>query len=734
MAEKYSANRSRIAEITKKTEEILDQYQAEIYDSIFSRLLTANDLDAECDSITQLLRKNSINLFGTGCSQQIPGEEDGDKEKEKSIVSFERIETPSEEEEQLQTTDVVERIQMAKVQLQTAPPLSTEARLAFNDLRRLVELQSEQRQPEKAETQDLPNPSNDSEHLKNVDSDFTANAEAAAILNAVEDKTTLTQICQIFPHEDPKRIAHLILESSQKDVAYISELLLRGSSGTEPSVFIEDDAKDALIVAEVQEKLGRKTPFMKNDEEWQLFFQLCSVFPEADQVFIAEKIADAAEKDIASLSEVLAQKGYRTRRERIDKDNNERRRRMFLGIDGSPFSAAEFLKIYPFPEKYFTDQGRQVSENYKRHIKVFLLNTFVELHEDFIFLLIEHFDYKLLMTYRFIKEAGMAFEEMKATFPEVEKRRMEDLAYPDHVDETFFREVQYCLNDDEVNDLFSVNLMNRRDKFEDARMRGILVECSICANDEIMPDEMLECNGFAERHAYCRDCVKRHAENQIGEGVYFVCCMTDDCDAGQFSLVQLQEVLDGRALQLLVKRAQAEELRAANLENLHSCPFCDYSAIIEGVGERLFHCLNPDCLRESCLECREPSHIPLKCTEVERDVETQRRIFIENHMAEAMKRQCPSCNKPIMKREGCNRMTCPCGTVFCYMCGVNLAAVDAYDHFNSGRCALHTDIRQLHEEAARRAGEMAKQRFKAENPERAQMIRQDRDIDINQLV
>ena len=42
---------------------------------------------------------------------------------------------------------------------------------------------------------------------------------------------------------------------------------------------------------------------MKNDEEWQLFFQLCSVFPEADQVFIAEKIADAAEKDIASLSE-----------------------------------------------------------------------------------------------------------------------------------------------------------------------------------------------------------------------------------------------------------------------------------------------------------------------------------------------------------------------------------------------------------------------------------------------
>jgi TRIAD3 protein (E3 ubiquitin-protein ligase RNF216) len=77
--------------------------------------------------------------------------------------------------------------------------------------------------------------------------------------------------------------------------------------------------------------------------------------------------------------------------------------------------------------------------------------------------------------------------------------------------------------------------------------------------------------------------------------------MADDCDAGQFSLATLQTVLDGRVLQLLVKRAQNEELRAANLDNLYSCPFCDFSIIIDTEGERLFRCQNPNCLRESCL-------------------------------------------------------------------------------------------------------------------------------------
>ena len=73
---------------------------------------------------------------------------------------------------------------------------------------------------------------------------------------------------------------------------------------------------------------------------------------------------------IRCLFSVLAQKGYRTRRERIDKENKERRRRLFLGMDNTIFNATEFLKIYPDPETYFTNPERSVTENYKQHAKV----------------------------------------------------------------------------------------------------------------------------------------------------------------------------------------------------------------------------------------------------------------------------------------------------------------------------------------------------------------------------
>jgi TRIAD3 protein (E3 ubiquitin-protein ligase RNF216) len=42
-------------------------------------------------------------------------------------------------------------------------------------------------------------------------------------------------------------------------------------------------------------------------------------------------------------------------------------------------------------------------------------------------------------------------------------------------------------------------------------------------------------------------------------------------------------------------------------------------------------------------ECRKPSHIPLRCEEVEHDEETRMRTFVEERMAEALIRTCPTC-------------------------------------------------------------------------------------------
>jgi hypothetical protein len=49
----------------------------------------------------------------------------------------------------------------------------------------------------------------------------------------------------------------------------------------------------------------------------------------------------------------------------------------------------------------------------------------------------------------------------------------------------------------------------------------------------------------------------------------------------------------------------------------------------------------------SCFrECREESHIPLRCDEVDKEIDVKMRTFVENAMAEALIRKCPSCSQP----------------------------------------------------------------------------------------
>ena len=90
----------------------------------------------------------------------------------------------------------------------------------------------------------------------------------------------------------------------------------------------------------------------------------------------------------------------------------------------------------------------------------------------------------------------------------------------------------------------------------------------------------------------------------------------------------------------------------AGLSGLEQCPFCPFATIMDVPKEvnKLFACQNPECGKESCRLCREDSHIPLRCEEVEKDDEVRMRTYIENKMAEAMIRNCYSCKRPYIKQ------------------------------------------------------------------------------------
>lgn len=44
---------------------------------------------------------------------------------------------------------------------------------------------------------------------------------------------------------------------------------------------------------------------------------------------------------------------------------------------------------------------------------------------------------------------------------------------------------------------------------------------------------------------------------------------------------------------------QAQEIKAADIEGLETCAFCDYSVILSP-DLKIINCLNPECKKETC--------------------------------------------------------------------------------------------------------------------------------------
>jgi hypothetical protein len=55
------------------------------------------------------------------------------------------------------------------------------------------------------------------------------------------------------------------------------------------------------------------------------------------------------------------------------------------------------------------------------------------------------------------------------------------------------------------------------------------------------------------------------------------------------------------------------------------------------------------------------------CDEVEKGNVTKGRLLVEEAISAAKIRKCPNCKKAFIKSDGCNKITCGCGTKSCYI-------------------------------------------------------------------
>ena len=124
------------------------------------------------------------------------------------------------------------------------------------------------------------------------------------------------------------------------------------------------------------------------------------------------------------------------------------------------------------------------------------------------------------------------------------------------------------------------------------------------------------------------------------------------------SFISRLNSINSSKLKPLAQAIYEAAVEEAGLCNIAKCPICDFTAMCD---DRVFRCPAVGCGYESCRECGEPPHFPLKCSEVEKTSHAESRKKIEEAMTQARVRECPDCGKRFFKTEGCNKMSCSCG-------------------------------------------------------------------------
>ena len=298
------------------------------------------------------------------------------------------------------------------------------------------------------------------------------------------------------------------------------------------------------------------------------------------------------------------------------------------------------------------------------------------------------------------------------------KRPDIEIKFPTEPCIQFLKEKKYAELEEQIKAEKERRSADREAKIEAAKLLGNLKECLCCYSSDCLSEDMIQCKGG---HLYCKECIMRGASVAIGDGKTVIECL-GHCKE-EIVWQELQKVLSPNVLSKLLQRRQAEEVGAAELDNLVTCPFCPYVTIMENPDDKVLVCRNPECGRDSCRLCQEPNHVPLRCDEVEKKDEEEERKKIEEQLSEAMMRECWKCKVKYFKEEGCNKMTCPrpgCGAKMCYLCK---QPVRDYTHFygqggapdKTRSCPLWTDNKKLHEQEVAEAAAKAKEELKKKN-------------------
>ncbi|XP_060070591.1 uncharacterized protein LOC132550525 [Ylistrum balloti] len=511
---------------------------------------------------------------------------------------------------------------------------------------------------------------------------------------------------KVLPHKDPNEIyAFLEAHYDKKNrIKVVIEELMNDMADP------DDTEHDGSEVRDTGSKILSIPGVGELQKELQ---ELKDIFPDCDPNYLYSALEDRKdEKDrVKNLAiSMLEKKDYPKLKEVLD---NERKLKRRQNIVTATFDLKEFLAKFSDPELFFCDKEKVVSKNYKNHVSVQLQNDFRELSEEYLQQILEANNFCLTLCKRTVLTNISDLGDFMSELFLPTQRPL--LPLPEEPEELFFNEMLYLQHQEEIQNHLKEQKMLRELRLEEAKANDELLSCECCFDDECLFEDMTSCQ---DGHLFCKECVRRSSEVVIGDGKSSFPCLSDNC-VYHFPLPVLQAVMSPNMFSILLRRMQEEEVKQAAIPDLVSCPFCSFATIISNPDDKVFKCLNPECLKESCRLCGEPSHIPLRCNEVEKQGETDMRTYIETRVTEAMLRKCHRCHKRFIKEAGCNKMTCTCGATQCYVCRAE--DIDYY-HFNRTDCDNHEEAAVLHVKEMEAAANEARKQYLKDHPEAKDMV------------
>ncbi|TFK41548.1 hypothetical protein BDQ12DRAFT_599545 [Crucibulum laeve] len=181
--------------------------------------------------------------------------------------------------------------------------------------------------------------------------------------------------------------------------------------------------------------------------------------------------------------------------------------------------------------------------------------------------------------------------------------------------------------------------------------------CPVCFDAPSLP-VTLHCG-----HSWCRACLEGYFNAAIDQKFFPLTCLGDEARCSErIPLETARQVLPLNGFDAVVEAAFSAHIHT-HPDEFHFCPSPDCPQVYRATADAaVLQC--PSCLVRICTGCHSEEHVGLACAEADGGDG-----LFKEWMKEHDVKNCPSCQVPIERAEGCNHMTCTrCQTHICWVC------------------------------------------------------------------